>query len=210
MKKVSSIILLITILLLTGCLGKKTYSNNDRAKLSGTITVKDDKQYLTLDEPIIIGDDSINKIEIDYDKDLKEDYKVTIDGTIKDNSLQVNDIDDDHAIITTYSNKIFKFTIPTDIIKLVTIKEIDNGFILYSTNNMDKGGEVVTIKSVSTNEYKQLTKSNNAIIERAAYKDSTSIILIYPKTTEYSDKFAKEYTDIAEKTNTIKKSIRFN
>ena len=208
MKRYSSLVLLICVILLSGC-SNKVYKDNDNAKLTGTITTKDDKQYLTLDNPIVIGDDTYNKIEIDYDKDLKDDYKVTIEGTINNNSLKVDNIKDEKAYVNSYSNKVFKFTIPTDIVKLVTVKEIDNGFTIYSTNNMDNGGEVISIKVVSNSEYKKLSQNNKDIIERVNSNNDNTIIMIYPKTTEYSDKYAKEYTTIAEEINLIKKSIRF-
>lgn len=204
--------MLITIILLTACTSKSIkYNNNDNAKLTGTISnSEEDKTYLTLDEPIIIGDEEVKKIELNYDKDLKDNSKVTVDGTIKDNTLEVNDIDNNQAYVNTFSNSIFKMTIPTDIIKIVTIEETDNGFIIYSTNNLDSGGIVVTIKSVTKNEFKKMSSSNKQVIEKVDSNQDLNIVIVYPTTIEYNEKYAKEYETICNYLTSIKKSIRFN
>ena len=204
------IIVLLILLLLTGC-KKETYSTNETAKLEGTISYEETKTYLTLDKPIIIDNKEVNKIEIEYDKDLKENTKTTIEGTIKENngsySIEVDDIDNLLSYINKYSNDIFTFTIPTDIVKITTVEQTENGFIIYSTNNMNNGGKVLELKYLSNTEYKKLN-TKKQVIERITSNEKNTIIAIYPTTTEYSKEYAKEYETISDHIKTIEKSIK--
>lgn len=210
-----SIVLLLIVLLLAGC-KKDSYSKNDNAKLNGTISYEttDDnetKAYLNLDEPIIIDDKSVNKIEIDYDKELKDNTKTGIEGTIKEDNgkylIEVDDIDNLLSYVNKYSNDVFSLTIPTDIIKIVTVEKTDTGFIIYSTRNMDKGGKVLEIKYITTAEYKKLNNKKQ-VINRITSNDNYTIISISPTTTEYNAEYAKDYEIISDHIKAIEKSIK--
>ncbi len=210
-----SIVLLLIVLLLAGC-KKDSYSKNDNAKLNGTISYEttDDnetKAYLNLDEPIIIDDKSVNKIEIDYDKELKDNTKTGIEGTIKEDNgkylIEVDDIDNLLSYVNKYSNDVFSLTIPTDIIKIVTVEKTDTGFIIYSTRNMDKGGKVLEIKYITTTEYKKLNNKKQ-VINRITSNDNYTIISISPTTTEYNAEYAKDYEIISDHIKAIEKSIK--
>ena len=204
------IIVLLILLLLTGC-KKETYSTNETAKLEGTISYEETKTYLTLDKPIIIDNKEVNKIEIEYDKDLKENTKTTIEGTIKENngsySIEVDDIDNLLSYINKYSNDIFTFTIPTDIVKITTVEQTETGFIIYSTNNMNNGGKVLEIKYLTNTEYKKLNNKKQ-VIDRITSNEKYTIIAIFPTTTEYSKEYAKDYETISDHIKTIEKSIK--
>ena len=208
------IVLLLIVLLLTGC-KKESYSINDNAKLEGTINIetKDEetKAYLTLDEPIIIGDETINKIEIDYDKELKDNSRTTIEGTIKEDNgtytLQVEDIDNLLSFINKYSNDVFNLTIPTEIVKITTVEKTDTGFIIYSASNISNGGKVLEIKYVTNTEYRKISNKKQ-VVERITSNDKYTIIAIYPTTTEYSKENAKEYEIISDHIKAIEKSVK--
>ena len=58
----------------------------------------------------------VNKIEIEYDKDLKENTKTTIEGTIKENngsySIEVDDIDKIYKSLDYISQKNYLKELP--------------------------------------------------------------------------------------------------
>ena len=90
MKNVKKCITLIFIsLLLTGC-QKEKFNINEEVILRGKVTtreiIENNESYkvniLNLDEPIIINGTKVKKIELDYDKDLKNDKELEIKGII--------------------------------------------------------------------------------------------------------------------------------
>ena len=215
MNKIKRLLTILAFsLLLTGC-GKETFKTSDEASLSGTIVLKEiDKKpvsVLKLDEPIIIDDKEVSEIEIDYNKELKESSKVTINGKIeKDNNnyaIIVSDVDNILSYVNKYSNDVFSFTIPTEIIKICNVEKIDNGFIIYSSSNKDVGGEVMRIVYLTTDEYAKLRDSDNYDVEKIKSNKKYTIALITPTTTQYKEEFLNEYEQINDHTGEIEKSV---
>lgn len=224
MKKLKRITtLLVMALLLTNC-GKEKLEVNQEVELTGIVTTKEvvenDKikkiSVLNLEEPIVIDGKTIHKIELDYDKALKNNSELTIKGTLKNNedsseldySFAVDDIDDILSYINTFSNDEFSMTIPAELIKISTIKKIDNGFIVYSTSNMETGGEVFRIISVTNAEFKTLNKNENSYIEKITSTNEKTVIIKYPTTIEYSDENFEDYEKIASQINIVKNNVR--
>ena len=226
MKKIKKLAMLfISILLLTGC-GNSKYKVEEEVTLNGTIKNKQvivdgqikEISVLELEEPITIGDKKFHQIELISDKKLKDQSEVSIKGVIKDGNkasvldldylFDVNDIDNVLSYVNTFSNEYFSLTIPSSLMKLCTVTEIDNGFIVYSTNNMDVGGEVFRVLSVTSKEFRELQNDDSVLIEKISSDKEKTIIIEYPKTTEYKDEYADEYESIVNQINTIKNNIK--
>lgn len=228
MKKIRRIFtLIISIIFITSCAntGNK-FEINDEVTLEGKITtseiIKDGKKekinLLELEKPIIINNKKVYKIEIDFDKELKETDKVTITGTIKSGSelsvlnldyiFDATDIDNVLSYVNTFSNKDFSMTIPTSIIKITTVEELENGFIVYSTSNMESGGEVFRVLSVTSKEFKELRDNKEKSIEKITSDNDKTIVIIYPTTTEYDEENQKEYETIGNEIARIKNNIK--
>lgn len=225
MKKFKRIITLIAMsVFLTNC-GNEKLEINQEVTLSGTISVRevtiDDKtqriSILNLDEPVKINGETIRKIEIESDKELKNNSELTIKGTIKNNtdstidinySFEVIDIDDILSYINTFYHDDFSMTIPSSIIELCTIEQIDNGFIVYSTSNIDNGGEVFRIISVDNDEFKTLNKNEEKYIEKITSTKEKTIIIQYPSVDVSEYKNFKDYESIVSNIITIKENVR--
>ena len=215
MNKIKRLLTILAFsLLLTGC-GKEQFKTSDEASLTGTIVLKEIDQkevsVLKLDEPVIIDNQEVSEIEIAYSKELKESSKVTINGKIEKSndkySIIVSDVDNILSYVNKYSNDVFSFTIPTDIIKICTVEKIDNGFVIYSTANKEAGGEVMRIVYVTPNEYSRLRDSSNYDVQKIKSNRKYTIALITPTTTQYKDEFLDEYEQINDHTNEIEKSV---
>lgn len=220
MKKSKKIyILLIMIIFITAC-SKEEYKVSDEINVTGTITnnktIEDgeyiSKSVLNLDKPIVVNGKSVTQVEIDYDKDLKDNSKVTISGTISNSDttsygIEVKDINEPEAYVNTFNSENFSVTIPTSLIKLCTIEKIDKGFIVYSSSNMDKGGEVFKIVSVTNKKFQELQSNESAYIEKIKSNQTNTIIIMYPTTTEYNDNNFEEYETIANSINEIKNNV---
>lgn len=225
MKKFKRIITLLAMtLLLTNC-GKEKLELNQKIELTGTVSIKEVTEndetkkvsILNLDEPVIIDGNTIHKIELDYDKDLKNNSELTIKGVLKSNddsnldldySFVVEDISDILSYVNTFSNDEFSMTIPAELIKISTIEKIDNGFIVYSTANMKNGGEVFRIISVTNEEFKTMNKNENNYIEKITSSKERTVIIKYPTTEEYSEENFADYEKIANQINIIKNNVR--
>ena len=225
MKRLKRILSLVAIsLLLTNC-GKEKLELNKQVTLTGTVTVKEIKKddtttkvsILNLDEPVIIDGDTIHKIELDSDKEIKNNSEITITGTLKSNSdsaidldysFEVLEVDDILSYINTFTNEDFSMTIPAEIIKLCTVKQIDNGFVVYSTSNLEMGGEVFRIISVTNEEFKVLNKNENKYIEKITSTKEKTIIIQYPNENVEEYKNFKDYETIVKKITTIKDNVR--
>lgn len=225
MKRLKRILSLVAIsLLLTNC-GKEKLELNKQVTLTGTVTVKEIKKddtttkvsILNLDEPVIIDGDTIHKIELDSDKEIKNNSEITITGTLKSNSdsaidldysFEVLDVDDILSYINTFTNEDFSMTIPAEIIKLCTVKQIDNGFVVYSTSNLEMGGEVFRIISVTNEEFKVLNRNENKYIEKITSTKEKTIIIQYPNENVEEYKNFKDYETIVKKITTIKDNVR--
>ena len=101
MKKTLKIIIVLLVAIFISACSKKEYKVSDEVNLTGTVTNNETiingeystKSILKLDDPIIIDGKSVTQIEIDYDKDLKDNSKVTISGvlsTSKTTSFGIN------------------------------------------------------------------------------------------------------------------------
>lgn len=215
MKKLGRILVCcFGLLLLTGC-GEKKLNLNEEVELKGKVTVKDlgDSKKITilnLDEPILVDGEKIYEVEIDYDKELKDNKDLTVKGKVtkdkKDYSFVVSEVDDILSYINTFSTEDFIMTIPSDLIKISTIKRIDNGFILYSSRNLDVGGEVFKVYAIDAKDY-DLYKDDK-IVERVTSNKDKVVLIEYPTSNEYDEDGAKEYEEIASNITIIKNNIR--
>ena len=225
MKKIkTTIAFIIMAFLITSCTTGEKVKLNETTTLKGTISTseitKDNEtkkiNILTLDEPIIIDGTSVNKIEIDYDKDLKDNTETSITGTIKSNndgdssvkySLEVNDIENAFSYINTFSNNKFSVTIPAELMKIVTVKKVDDTIIIYSSNNIEAGGEACRFTALDNASFRKLTKEKSSYEKVKSNKDLT-IIVEYPTDNEYTEKYFNEYEQIMNSLGAIKNSVR--
>jgi hypothetical protein len=99
-------------------------------------------------------------------------------------------------------------TIPADLIKISTVEKIEDGFIVYSTANMENGGEVFRIISVSNAEFKKLNNNEKSYIEKITSTKEKTVIIQYPTTIEYSEESFGDYEKIASQINIIKNNVR--
>lgn len=224
MKKILTIITIL--ILITGCAKKEnTYKVNDEINLKGTITTTEIIQdgqtqkinILNLKTPIIINNTAIQKIELDYDKELKDNSEISLKGIIKDGTksllnldflFEITEIDNNLSLVNTFNNKIFSVTIPSDIIEICTVKEIENGFIVYSTDNMEYGGEVLRILSVTTDEFQALRQDKKMSLEKITSNKKITIIAIYPTDNQYTEQHQEEYEKIGNAINQIKQNVK--
>lgn len=225
MKKLKKIITLLAIsMLLTNC-GKEELKVNQEVTLTGTVTTreitKDNEtkkvSILNLDEPIIIDGTSINKIELDYDKGLKENEEITIKGTITSNgdssidldyAFSVSDIDDILSYINTFSNEEFSMTIPPEIIKISTIDRIEKGFIISGTDKENNKFEVFRVICVTNSEFKELNKNESSYIEKAISNKEKTVIIKFPNDDITSEDNIETVEKIIDELETIKKNVR--
>lgn len=225
MKKIrTTIAFIIMALLITSCTTGEKVKVNETTTLKGTISISEitiDNEtkkisILNLDEPIIIDGTSVNKIEIDYDKDLKDDSETSITGTIKSNgdgdanikySLEVDDIENSFSYINTFSNDKFSLTIPAELMKTVTIKKEDDSIIIYSSNNMDAGGEAFRFVALDNASFRKLNNEKGSF-EKVKSNTKTTIVVMYPTGNQYNDKYFNEYEQIMNSLSTIKNSVR--
>ena len=184
------IIFTFIILILTGCNKSEKYETEKTTTLKGKIVTntitKDGKteniSILELEKEITIDGVKTDKIEIDYDKTLKNDTETTITGILKENdgstnlkySIEVDSVDNILSYINTFSNDIFSMAIPAKLMKTVTIKEIDNGFIIFSSSNK----ETFKIVALTNDEYKKLS-SNDFNFEKIKSNKEYTVVLIY-------------------------------
>lgn len=221
MKKIKRIITLILMtLILTNC-GKEKLSLNEEVTLKGKITHQEVTEnnitkmisVLTLDEPVVIDGDLVRKIELEYDKDLKTDTDITITGVIKDNGdstynylFSANDIDDILSYVNTFNNGTFSMTIPTNIIKEVTVTKIENGYSIKLDNN-GKKVEIFQVITVTKSEYELLKNDENIELEVAHSKGDQKAIIVY-STEEVPDNLLDTLEDINKEMPKIKGNIR--
>ena len=225
MKKIKKFtILSLIILFLCACNKKEEYKINEDVLLSGTIQVKEiikegqkaKVTYLELEKAITIHDKSISKIELNTEQELKNNTKATIKGKIEDSGnlsildldyiFSVTDIDNVLSYVNSFSNANFSFSIPSNLIKQCTVKEIENGFTIYSKSNMDVGGEVMTIKAVTPQEFQNL-QSSDIQLEKVKSDQNKIILITYPTSNEYKEEFKEEYEQIGNQINAIKNTI---
>ena len=225
MKSVNKkIIISLAILTMCSCAQKEnSYKTDEEIEIKGTISskvivedgVEKEINVLIPTNPIIVDNKTIKEIEIDYDKSLKDDYKVTIKGKIQDialgnsdYSIAVKDIDDVSSLTNTYHHEDFSMTIPSSIIKYCSIEKTERGFVVYSRSNKEYGGEVFTIESLTKEQFNEIRNDETKYIERITSNSKKTIVMEFPTTTEYSDEFADEYELIGNSINQIKNNIK--
>lgn len=222
MKRIKNCIVLIFLsLLLVGC-QKEEFTINEEVILKGKVVTREitenNESYkvniLNLDEPIIINGTKIKKIELDYDKDLKNDQEIEIKGILKNNdnsnidisySFSVSDVDDLLSFVNTYSNEDFSMTIPIEIIKICSIKRIDNGFTIYNSSDSN---EIFSIKVVSNEEFSLLQQNYNRSIEKVISNKKKTVIIEYKNDTTSSDEYNEEINQIIKQIDTIKNTVK--
>ncbi len=225
MKKFKRILALMVItLLLTNC-GKEELKINQEVTLTGTVTTREITKdnvtkkvsILNLEEPIIIDGTSIHKIELDFDKALKENEEITIKGTITNNgdsslnldyAFSVSDIDDILSYINTFHSKDFSMTIPPELIKMSVIENIDNGFIIYGTDTNKNKFEVFRVICITNAEFKELNRSESAYIEKATSNKQKTVIVKFPTDDGAYEGNYDVVETIMDELSTIKKNIR--
>ena len=225
MKSVNKkIIISLAILTMCSCAQKEnSYKTDEEIEIKGTISsktiiedgIEKEINVLIPTNPIIVDNKTIKEIEIDYDKSLKDDYKVTIKGKIQDialgnsdYSIAVKDIDDVSSLTNTYHHEDFSMTIPSSIIKYCSIEKTERGFVVYSRSNKEYGGEVFTIESLTKEQFNEIRNDETKYIERITSNSKKTIVMEFPTTTEYSDEFADEYELIGNSINQIKNNIK--
>lgn len=225
MKKLKKLVAFIIFsLILTGCQENK-FKIDEEVTLTGKITnseiIQNDEKHkvsiLNLDEPIFVDGTRINKIEIEYDKDLKENNEITITGKIKNNSdshvdlaysFSVTDVDDILSYINTFSNDDFQMTIPTSIIKTCSIERIDNGFIIYSSGDKNKNNEVFRIISLSNKEYNEIRDENDRSIDKVKSNKEKTVIIKYNNDMEISDDNMDNFDKVIKSIDNIKNTVK--
>lgn len=225
MKSVSKkIIVSLAVLTMCSCAQKEnSYKTDEEIEIKGTISsktiiedgVEKEINVLIPTNPIIVDNKTVKEIEIDYDKSLKDDYDVTIKGTLQDIakgnndfSIAVEDIDDVSSLTNTYHHEDFSMTIPSSIIKYCSIEKTECGFIVYSRSNKPYGGEVFTVEALTKDEFNELKKDETKYIERITSNSKKTVVIEFPTTTEYSDEFAEEYETIGNAINQVKNNIK--
>lgn len=226
MKKViKRTILSLALLSACACTQKEnSYKTNEEVEIKGVISsktiiedgIQKEINVIVPSSPIIIDNKNVAEIEINYDKNIKDDSDVTVKGIItKDTTLEdvkysitVDDIDDPMVLANTYHHDDFSMTIPSSIIKYCSIEKIENGFIIYSRSNKEVGGEVFRVISLTKSEFNEITKKQERYIERVTSNSKKTIIMTFPTTTEYSDENKEEYEIIGNSINKIKNNIK--
>lgn len=220
-------ICVLSIIFLAACTNKtNNYAVNDKINLTGTVSskeiiengIKKKINILNLEKSINIDGQLTSKFYIDFDQNLKENEKVSITGTLKEQvapdinlsyGISVSDIDNE-SLINTFSNDDFSLTIPSDLIKLCFVEEIDHGYIIYSINNLSVGGEVFKVISVSNDEFKNMVDENTLNFEKISSDLTKTVIIIYPNNAMYTEEYQHEYARIGDSLNKIKENIRLN
>ena len=217
-KKRILIIFTFIILLLVGCDKSEKYETEKTTTLKGKIvinTIKKDGEtknisILELEKAINIDGVITDKIEIEYDKNLKNDTETTITGTLKANldgetnlkySISVDSIDNILSYINTFSNEVFSVAIPAKLMKTVSVKEITDGFIIYSSET----NEACKIIAMTNDDYKRLSK-DDIRFEKIKSNKEYSIVLIYPNTS--SEEPTEEEQLLFEEIENIKSSVK--
>lgn len=211
------IIFTLVILILTGCNKNEKYETEKTTTLKGKIITntitKDGKKenisILELEKEISIDGVITDKIEIEYDKNLKNDTETTITGILKENkgstnlkySIKVDSVDNILSYINTFSNDLFSIAIPAKLMKIVNVKEITNGFIIGSSNSK----EAFKIIALTNNEYKKLSKDDMDFEKIKSNKEYT-VVLIY--SNEIGEDATKEEQLLYEEIDNIKSSVK--
>ncbi len=211
------IIFTFIVLLLVGCDKSEKYETDKTTTLKGKIvinTIKKDGEtknvsILELEKAISINGVITDKIEIEYDKGLKNNTETTITGTLKANegstnlkySIDVDSVDNILSYINTFSNDVFSVAIPAKLMKTVSIKEITDGYIIYSSGT----NEAFKIIAMKNDDYKKLSK-DDIRFEKIKSNKEYSVVLIYPNNND--EETTKEEQLLFEEIENIKSSVK--
>jgi hypothetical protein len=216
MKRVKVLVVLTFIfVILVGCGKAEKYEVDKATTLRGKIVIntikKDDKteqvSILELEKAITIDGVITDKIEIDYDKDLKNNTETTVSGTIKKNagktdlkySISIDSIDNILSYINTFSNDIFSISIPAKLMKSVSVRPINDGFIIVTSNNR----EAFRVLALDNEEYKNLSKDD---ISYDVVKSNKKYTIVFMFAIS-DDEVTKEEQELFTELNNIKRSI---
>ena len=210
-------ILTLIVLILVGCDKTEKYEIDKTTTLRGKIiinTIKKDGEeekvtVLELEKAISIDGVTTDKIEIEYDKELKNNTETTITGTLRANkgatdlkySINVDTVDNILSYINTFSNDIFSIAIPAKLMKTVSVKEINNGFIIYAHNNQ----EAFKIIAITNNDFKTLSKED-VKVEKIKSNKEYAVVLLYPD--EDNEEITKEDQNLYSEIDNIKSSVK--
>lgn len=217
MKKVGLLVLFTLVaLVLVGCDKGEKYEINQPTTLKGKISInpirKDGEtkyvSILELDKAIYIDGVITDKIEIDYDKSLKNNTETTITGTIRKNegstdlkySIAVDSIDNILSYINKFSNDVFSVAIPAKLMKTTIVKEIKDGFAITVANSEN----MYKLIALTTDEYKTFS-STEVEFEKVKANKNYVVILIYPDEEEESNPDMKA---LQKEINNIKSSVK--
>ncbi len=211
------IIFTFIVLLLVGCDKSEKCEADKTTTLEQKIvinTIKKDGEtknvsILELEKAISINGVITDKIEIEYDKGLKNNTETTITGTLKANegstnlkySIDVDSVDNILSYINTFSNDVFSVAIPAKLMKTVSIKEITDGYIIYSSGT----NEAFKIIAMKNDDYKKLSK-DDIRFEKIKSNKEYSVVLIYPNNND--EETTKEEQLLSEEIENIKSSVK--
>ena len=128
--------------------------------------------------------------------------KLIHDKLILKYAIQVDSVDNILSYINNFSNDIFSLAIPPKLMKIVTVKEMNDGFIIYSENSE----EAFKIIAVTPDDYKELTK-NDLHMEVARNNKNYYVVIIYPNDDD-SKEPSKAEQELYKEIDNIKGSIK--
>ena len=216
MKRVGLLVLFtLFALVLVGCEKGEKYEINQPTTLRGKITINPIKKdgetkyvsILELDKAIYIDGVITDKIEIDYDKGLKNNTETTVTGTLQKNegatdlkfSIAVDSIDNILSYINNFSNDIFSVAIPAKLMKTTIVTEIKDGFAITVPNS----NSTYKLMALTTEEYKNFA-STDIEFEKVKTNKKYVVILIYPDEEDNSP----EMKALTKELNNIKGSVK--
>lgn len=218
MKTAKKLIAFIFIILfLASCDKSEKYDLDKTTSLHGKITINEinkdgKKEYISileLDKAVNIDGVLTDKIEIEYDKELKNNTETTVTGTLEKNngktdlkySISVDYIDNILSYVNSFSNDIFSIAIPPKLMKESSVEKIQNGFIINSRNKL----EVFRIIALENEEYKTLSK-DVIDFEPIRSNKTHTIVIIYSKTAENTEDSSIDA--LYKEVENIKKSVK--
>lgn len=219
MKKINKLLIFVLLIIfLTSCKKSEQYNLDESISLHGKIVINEVTKdghtekisVLELDKEINIDGVMIDKIELEYDKELKNNTETTITGKISSNeetgltdlkfALSVDSVDNILSYVNSFSNDLFSIAIPANLMKETSVEKIENGFIINSRNKK----EVFRIIALSNEEYKALPKDEINYEPVKSNKEKT-VIIIYQDNADPDD---TSIDALYQELDNIKKSIK--
>ena len=219
MKKINKLLIFaLLIIFLTSCKKSEQYNINEPVSLHGKIVINEVTKdghtekisILELDKEININGVMTDKVELEYDKELKNNTETTINGKIASNeeegltdlkfALSVDTVDNILSYVNSFSNDLFSVAIPAKLMKETSVERIENGFIINSRNKK----EVFRILALPNEEYKALSKDeiNYELVKSDKQK---TVIIIHQNNLDTDD---SSIDALYQELDNIKKSIK--